>query len=69
VVIRSGERECGQWLAESRDLHADYLHYIGTPPSRIVRVWLIAVSMFQRRGGSCDYRRIRLEQGARVVGL
>jgi hypothetical protein len=69
VVIRSGERECGQWLAESRDLHADYLHYIGTAPARIVRVWLIAVSMFQRRGGSCDYRRIRLEQGARVVGL
>jgi hypothetical protein len=69
VVIRSGTGELGQWLCESRDLHADYQRYIGAPPARIVRVWLIAVSLFQREGGSCDYRAIRLEQGDSVTRL
>ena len=69
VVLRSGTAQLGQWLGESVDLHADYRRHIGTPPARIVRVWLIAVSLFQRLGGSCDFRSMRLVQGARELSL
>jgi hypothetical protein len=65
VVIRSGERNLGAWLSEERNLYEDYEHYIGVPPSRIVRVWLIANSLFQRKDGICSYRRIRLTDGDR----
>jgi hypothetical protein len=64
-VIRSGERNLGAWLSEERNLYEDYEHYIGVPPSRIVRVWLIANSLFQRKDGICSYRRIRLTDGDR----
>jgi len=60
VVIRSGKQDLGSWLSEERNLYEDYLRYIGAPPSRIVRVWLIANSLFQRRDGVCSYRGIRL---------
>ena len=36
---------------------------MGPPPARIVRVWLIAVSLFQRREGRCTYADIELENG------
>jgi hypothetical protein len=35
-------------------------------PSRIVAVWLIGVSMFQRGLASVDFRRIALLQGDRT---
>jgi len=67
VVVRSGTGELGKWLAEKRDLHADYKRYMGEPPRRIVRVWLIAVSLFQRRRGRAMFRDIRFEgSGARL---
>ena len=60
VAIRSGAQGLGQWIHEERDLHADYQRYIGRPPRRIVRVWLIANSVFQRKQGRCTYREIRV---------
>jgi hypothetical protein len=66
VVVRSGAQGLGSWLDERRNLHADYQHYIGTPPARVVRVWLIANSIFQRKPGSCDYADIRLHQGGEI---
>ena len=63
VVLRSGEQGLGAWLSEERNLYEDYQHYIGTPPARIVRVWLIANSLFQRKDGVCSYRRILLSDG------
>jgi hypothetical protein len=56
VVVRSGSAGLGTWLDESRDLHADYRRYMGEPPKRVVRVWLIAVSLFQRRTGRASFR-------------
>lgn len=56
VVIRSGSAGLGTWLDESRDLYADYRKYMGEPPKRVVRVWLIAVSLFQRRTGRASFR-------------
>lgn len=60
VVIRSGEQDLMTWLSERRNLHADYARYMGEPPERIVRVWFIANSLFQRIPGTADFRNITL---------
>ncbi|MCZ6830860.1 MAG: DUF3047 domain-containing protein [Gammaproteobacteria bacterium] len=62
LVIRSGPDGLGQWQQERRNLYQDYAHYMGEPPARIVRVWLIANSIFQRDSGVCDYSDITLHQ-------
>lgn len=59
VVIRSGSAGLGTWLHEERDLEADYRRYMGEPPRRIVKVWLIAVSLFQGRCGRALFRDLR----------
>ncbi|MBI4696846.1 MAG: DUF3047 domain-containing protein [Gammaproteobacteria bacterium] len=63
-VVRSGTAELGRWFDESQDLYADYANALGTPPGHILRVWLIAVSIFQRGEGKAAYRGIRLANGA-----
>ncbi|MBP1148310.1 DUF3047 domain-containing protein [Methylocaldum sp. RMAD-M] len=56
VVIRSGSEGLGEWFSEERDVYRDYLDFIGgPPPARIVRVWLIALSLLQGREGECRY--------------
>ncbi len=55
VVVRSGTSELGRWLDEDRDLHADYHAFVGGPARSVVRVWLIANSLFLRGRGRCDY--------------
>lgn len=60
VVIRSGTNGLGEWLNEERDIYQDYLDAIGgPPPASIVKVWLIAVSLFQRHQGQCQYSDIK----------
>lgn len=60
IVQRSGEADLGRWLPEARHLYTDYSVHMGEPPQRIVRVWLIAVGIFQRLGGAADFRRITI---------
>jgi hypothetical protein len=60
VVVRSGKEGLGEWLKERRNLYEDYAHYMGDPPARITRIWFIAVSIFQRDKGECDYADIRI---------
>ena len=60
VVVRSGPGQLGRWLDEERDLHADYACILGGPAREVVRVWLIANSLFQRGHGRCEYASIRL---------
>lgn len=69
VVVRSGQQGLGEWRDERRNLYADYRQYMGEPPARIVRVWLIANSIFQRQEGACDYAGITLssEEGTLEV--
>lgn len=68
VVVRSGEAGLGTWIHEERDLYADYRRYMGEPPRRVVRVWLIAASVFQRLEGRALFRDFRLEgPGGRVA--
>lgn len=60
-VIRNNPEELGRWLSEERTLLADYRAAIGgTPPARVVGVWLIANSLFQGGVGACRYREIAL---------
>ncbi len=66
-VLRSDARQLGQWLSEERPVKADYARAVGAPPARIVRVWLIAVSVFQRGTGICEYADIELVDGDRVI--
>lgn len=68
VVVRSGQDGLGEWRDEARDVYSDYAAFIGGPrPTNIVRVWLIAVSLFQRGEGKCRYADIAFETAGRVV--
>lgn len=68
-VLRSNPKELGKWLSEERPVRADYARAIGNPPARITRVWLIAVSVFQRGEGICDYADIELVDGERRLKI
>lgn len=64
-VVRSGTAQLGQWVDERRNLLRDYEQAIGGElPKRIVGVWLIANTVFQRREGKCRYRDIALVSAA-----
>jgi hypothetical protein len=63
VAIRSGSAGLGAWHDERRDLHADALRYFGSHPGDVVRVWLIANSLFKRQRGSFAIAGIRLAGG------
>jgi hypothetical protein len=67
VVVRSGNQKLGQWLQEDRPLYDDYQRWVGAPPARIVRVWLIAASVFRRQEGQCEYGTIELQTGDTIV--
>lgn len=60
MIIKSGTKEIGNWFNEERDLFADYHTHIGGPAKKIKRVWLLGVSLFQRRHGACRFADIRL---------
>ncbi|MGP0010737.1 MAG: DUF3047 domain-containing protein, partial [Methylocella sp.] len=61
-VVRSDLAKLGAWLEEKQPILDDYERAIGGElPKRIVAVWLIAVSAFQRGRGICSYARIRLK--------
>ena len=69
-VIRSGTQELGQWLDESRPVADDYRAAIGDEvPERVVAVWLIANSAFQRGTGECVYSKIRLSNRDKQTGI
>jgi hypothetical protein len=69
-VARSGTKELGRWLAEDQSVLADYRNAIGgTPPTRIVGIWLIAVAAAQGGRGDCEYRSIRLADGGTSVEI
>jgi hypothetical protein len=54
-------------VAEERNLYADYTRWVGEPPARIVRVWLIALSLFRRQEGQCEYGTIEFLTGDQVT--
>lgn len=70
LVVRSGPTGMGEWQAEQRNVFADYQTAIGGElPSQIVRVWLIAVSLFQHGEGKCQYREIAVISGEQKLNV
>jgi len=69
VVVRSGAAGLGTWQDERRDLHADALKYFGAHPGDVVRVWLIAVSVFKRQPGRCAYAGIELKNESEALAV
>lgn len=70
LVVRSGPDQLGVWHDEERAPLADHRAAIGGPaPRRIVAVWLIAVSLFQRGVGDCDWAAIALTGSGGAVTL
>lgn len=69
-VLRSDASDLGKWLPEDRNIKSDYERAIGGPvPERIVAVWLIAVSAFQRGEGKIDYANILLSDANQQLSL
>ncbi|HEY0231574.1 MAG TPA: DUF3047 domain-containing protein [Dokdonella sp.] len=67
VVVRSGARALGAWLAEERNVFADYEQAIGgVLPARIVGVWLLGVSVFQRGSGAAAFGDIAIVDASGV---
>ena len=66
-VVRSGNDALGQWCFEERNVHADVCAAMGPPPTRIVRVWLIAVSSFQHGTARAEFADIVLDDGAQAL--
>lgn len=69
MVVRSGHEQLGTWLDESRDVFADYTAHIGGDATRIVGVWLIALSFFQRGTGKARYADIVVSAGGENARL
>jgi hypothetical protein len=70
MVVRSGLADLGKWVSDERDVYADYKEHIGGPAKSVVRVWLLGVSLFQRRPGSCRFGDMQISQpGAATLKL
>ena len=64
VVVRSGGGDVGKWLAESRNIAADYAKHVGPEqPGRIVQVWLIANTIIQQGEATAHFGDIVLNPG------
>lgn len=68
-VVRSGAAGLGQWHAEERVVADDYRAAVGTVPTRVVAVWLIAVSIFGHRRGRAAFADVVLRDGARELRI
>jgi Protein of unknown function (DUF3047) len=64
VVVRSGSRDVGKWLAESRNVAADYAKFVGKEqPGRITQVWFIANTIIQQGEANASFGNIVLTPG------
>lgn len=70
IVARSGSSDLGLWRNESKLVMADYLNYIGGEvPRRIVGIWLISLSPFQRAVAEWDCCQIELRRAGKTVRI
>lgn len=60
IVVRSGAAEAGRWLAESRDVLADYHAYFGTPPREICAVAVLVDTDNTGRSAEAWFSELRL---------
>ena len=66
-VVRSGTDALGRWYDEERNVFDDVAAAMGTPPARIVAVWLIGVSTFQHGTACAEFADIVLRNGAETI--
>lgn len=72
VVVRSGRDGLGAWVDDRRNLYDDYQRYmadLAPLPARVVKVWFIANSTFQRRLGKGAFAHIRLVSKSKEVAV
>ena len=70
IVRRSGAQGLGQWISEEQQILPDYEKAVGgTLPKRVVGVWLIALSAFQRKIGQASYRDLQLKGSAGSIWI
>ncbi|MFO1321440.1 MAG: DUF3047 domain-containing protein [Burkholderiales bacterium] len=66
IVARTGTADLGKWLAERHNVFDSYRKAVGGPmPTRITKIWLIAVSLFQKTEGRGQFGEIVLSDGRR----
>jgi hypothetical protein len=70
VVARSGASELGLWQRESKRVMADYLEHVGGEvPRRVVGIWLISLSPFQRAVAEWDCGQIELSSADKTLRI
>jgi Protein of unknown function (DUF3047) len=70
MAVRSGLADLGKWVSDERDVYADYKAHIGGPAKSVVNIWLLGVSLFQRRSGSCRFADMQISRpGAATLKL
>ena len=62
MAVRSGFADLGKWVSDERDIYEDYKQHIGGPAKTVTRIWLLGVSLFQRRQGSARFGDMQLAQ-------
>lgn len=67
LPIRSGLDGLGAWASEERDLYADYKEHVGGTAKSIVRIWLLGVTIIQRRQGSCRFADVQVAEPGRPL--
>jgi hypothetical protein len=81
VVGRSGTADLGKWCDDERPVYSYYERFVGTigrpdgrpdprvmaPPTKIVRVWLIANTMFHQNKATCEFGAIELVSGGTTL--
>ncbi|SEN52889.1 Protein of unknown function [Bradyrhizobium sp. OK095] len=67
MIVRSGKAGLGSWKEQERDIAADYAANIGGPAKAISKIWLLAVTPFQRRHGACRYADIKVTTADNAV--
>jgi Protein of unknown function (DUF3047) len=68
-VVRTGIADLGHWRDETREVFADVAAAMGKPPTRIVRIWLIAVSSFQHQRARAMFSDIVLQDDGQTVRI
>ena len=61
IVMRSGNTESGQWLAEKRDLIADYQRYYGRAPKKISAIGIVVDTDNTKSQGEAWFSELILE--------
>jgi hypothetical protein len=69
-VLQSGATGLGEWSSHTRNLLADYQAAIeGEPPSRVVGVWFIGVSLFGRQRAAASFADVAIIDGDQRVNV